>query len=169
MPNKYTFALSSARNLLLEEMSGEYVDPFAGMNSPAHITNDINADCPTTFHRDATEFLESLQTNAFDGALFDPPYSAFQVVKSYGLRSDGEPRLEQLHSRCKDDLSRLVRPGGKVICFGWNSSGMGEKRGFLLQRVLLICHGGAHNDTIVTVETKIQSSFDFGVDFEVRK
>jgi hypothetical protein len=45
------------------------------------------------------------------------------------------------------------------MCFGWNSSGIGIKRGFELIEVLLVCHGGSHNDTIVTVERKIKGLF----------
>ena len=40
------------------------------------------------------------------------------------------------------------------MCFGWNSSGVGIKRGMKLIEVLLVPHGGSHNDTIVTVERK---------------
>ena len=33
---------------------------------------------------------------------------------------------------------------------------LAKSRGFRMDRVLLVPHGGARNDTIVTVETKIQ-------------
>ena len=59
----------------------------------------------------------------------------------------------------KDILSRKVRLDGKAICFGWNSMGFGIQRGFKMERILLVPHGGPHNDTIVTVERKIQSQF----------
>ncbi len=36
-----------------------------------------------------------------------------------------------------------------------NSMGMGKNRGFEIQRILLVPHGGNHNDTIVTVEKKL--------------
>ena len=54
-----------------------------------------------------------------------------------------------------DEIQRIVKPNGKVFCFGWNSSGVGKTRGFELYRILLVPHGGSHNDTIVTVESKI--------------
>ena len=44
---------------------------------------------------------------------------------------------------------------GKVVSFGWNSGGIGMKYGFKIDRILLVPHGGSHNDTIVTVETKL--------------
>lgn len=43
-----------------------------------------------------------------------------------------------------------------VISFGWNTNGMEINRGFKIEEILLVAHGGAHNDTICTVERKIQ-------------
>ena len=51
-------------------------------------------------------------------------------------------------------ISRIVKIGGKVITFGWNSGGIGYKYGFEIERILLVPHGGWHNDTICTVEVK---------------
>lgn len=50
--------------------------------------------------------------------------------------------------------SRIVKKGGKVISFGWNSGGIGDSYGFCKTKILLVAHGGWHNDTIVTVEIK---------------
>jgi hypothetical protein len=55
-----------------------------------------------------------------------------------------------------------MTPGGYAICCGWNSIGIGKKRGFKLIEVLLVCHGRLHNDTIVTVEQKVQTHLRFG-------
>ena len=40
------------------------------------------------------------------------------------------------------------------MSFGWNSGGIGKKYGFKLNRILLVAHGGQHNDTICTVDIK---------------
>ena len=48
--------------------------------------------------------------------------------------------------------------GGIVISCGWNTQGMGKQNGFEIIEILLVCHGGAHNDTIVTVERKTQGN-----------
>jgi len=42
-----------------------------------------------------------------------------------------------------------------VLSFGWNSVGMGITRGYEIVEILLVCHGGAHNDTICIAEKKI--------------
>lgn len=45
MPNKWTFAIKPIDRLLREEMGkGVWVDPFAGVKSPATITNDLNPE-----------------------------------------------------------------------------------------------------------------------------
>ncbi len=57
MPNKWTFTIKPIKELLKEEVSGEYADPFCGLNSPARITNDINPDVLADYHMDALDFL----------------------------------------------------------------------------------------------------------------
>ena len=37
----------------------------------------------------------------------------------------------------------------------WNSGGIGKKYGFDIQEILMVAHGGWHNDTIVVVDKKI--------------
>lgn len=91
--------------------------------------------------------------------LFDPPYSPRQIAESYkrvglaiGMR---ETQNARLYKEVKDHLDRLLKPNGIAICCGWNSAGFGKKRGYKLLEILLIAHGSAHNDTIVTVERKL--------------
>jgi hypothetical protein len=164
MPNKWTFTIKPIAALLKEEVGsgmfveGLWVDPFAGENSPAQITNDLNQDRPTTHHMDALDFLRSLGDNSADGALFDPPYSPRQVKEMYegiGIATVADHTRMDFWSKCKDEIRRIVKPNGKVICFGWNTMGMGKSRGFVMQRILLVPHGGNKNDTLVTVETKL--------------
>ena len=42
----------------------------------------------------------------------------------------------------------------KPIRCGWNSGGIRKKYGFEIVEILMVAHGGWHNDTIVTVEVK---------------
>jgi hypothetical protein len=58
----------------------------------------------------------------------------------------------------KATLANLILEGGIVISCGWNSSGMGLQNGFQIREILLVCHGGGHNDTIVTVEQKVRQA-----------
>lgn len=159
MPNKWTFTIKPIKELLDEEVTdGLWCDPFAGMNSPAQVTNDLRPEMPTTHHMDALEFLKSLETGKYDGVLFDPPYSITQAKQCYeGVGMDlleVKPTSMKYWGDCKTELVRVLKLGGKAICFGWTSMGVGINRGFEMQRILLVPHGGSKNDTIVTVEIK---------------
>lgn len=55
----------------------------------------------------------------------------------------------------KEEISRIMKKDGIAITCSWNSGGMGKKYGFEIIEILLVPHGGWHNDTIVTVCKKI--------------
>lgn len=155
-PNRWTFTIPPIAALIAEEgVNGEWVDPFAGMHSPAGMTNDINAEMPTMHHGDALEFLRGQPSAHFVGAIYDPPYSLRQAAEVYAGYGKVAHWVEYFGD-CRDEVARIVEPGGRAICCGWTSTGLGRQRGFRMDRVLLVPHGGARNDTIVTVETKIQ-------------
>ena len=42
------------------------------------------------------------------------------------------------------------------MCFGWNTNGVGMKRGFDMEEVLVVAHGGSKNDTLCTLERKVK-------------
>ena len=155
MPNRYTFKMKAIASLLAEEMAGKWADPFCGQFSPAQIRNDADESNNAEHHMDGLDFLKSLAAESVDGVLFDPPYSTEQALRKYKPKQNGTAGRAEYWARCKDEIQRVVRKGGKAICFGWDSTGVGWTRGFELQRVLLLCHGACHNDTIVTVELSI--------------
>ena len=163
MPNKNTFTIKPIKELINEEMnSGEvWIDPFSNENSPATITNDLNPNIiNVNYHLDADQFINIFATESVDGILFDPPFSPRQIKECYemvGMPHDKIWTNSTFFSTKKDNAARVIRVGGKAICFGWNSNGLGKNRGFELERILLVAHGGAHNDTIVTVERKISA------------
>jgi hypothetical protein len=157
MPSRHTFTIKPVAAIIKKYSKGiGWVDPFSGWNSPAIQTNDLNPDAPTTSHTDAQTFIEKF--DCIDGMLFDPPYSPRQISECYkgmGLKVGmKETQNATLYARVKNAAMPRIVAGGIVICCGWNSGGMGEKRGFELLEIMLVAHGGAHNDTIVTVERK---------------
>lgn len=154
MPNKYTFKMKGVSSLLSEEMAGAWADPFCGIHSPATLRNDADESREADHHMDGLDFLKSLGDSSVDGVLFDPPYSVEQALRIYKPKHNGTAGRAEYWARCKDEIARIVKPGGKAICFGWDSTGIGKTRGFQIGRVLLMCHGACHNDTIITVETK---------------
>lgn len=158
MPSKHTFQIKPIAELLQKYVgNGDgWIDPFAGENSPAEITNDMNPNKPAKFHLHAKEFASQL-TGTYIGCLFAPPYSLRQVKECYDeigvkLFADDSQRFPQ---NVKELIAPKIINEGIVITFGWNSQGFGRKLGFEMLEVLLVPHGRSHNDTIVVVERKI--------------
>jgi hypothetical protein len=139
------------------------IDPFANKSKIASITNDLNPDYKTTFNMDAVDFLKTFADNSVDFVLYDPPYSLRQVSECYkgvGIAVTTETTQSSWRTKHIDEVSRILKPSGLVLCFGWNSNGIGKVRGFEMVEILLVAHGGSHNDTICTVERKKKTLFD---------
>lgn len=165
MPNKNTFDILPIKALLKEEVDrlDYWIDPFANTNKIATVTNDLNPEYDTDYHMDALDFLKLFDDMSVDGVLYDPPYSPRQVSECYnnvGYNVTWDTTKASFWGNHKREISRIVKLGGKVITFGWNSGGIGYKYGFEIQRILLVPHGGWHNDTICTVEVKTHSPDD---------
>ena len=162
MPNKNTFDIKPIKKLIIEEKKitlGTWIDPYANKNRFADITNDLNPEFDTTYHMDALEFLKMFEDESIDGVLWDPPYSPRQCSESYknfGIEVSNKTTQASFWSNQKVEIGRIVKKGGKVITFGWNSGGVGKKYGFRIRRILLVPHGGWHNDTICVVEEKVE-------------
>jgi len=164
MGNANTFSLPPVAELLDRWLVGRdtIVDPFARNSKRGTITNDLNPDTSAEYHMLAEDFVETIKINA-DAVLFDPPYSPTQIKRCYqniGLEVKVEDtQNSRLYKRVKDGLDKILKPEGIAICFGWNSMGFGLTRGYELLEILLVPHGAAHNDTIVTVERKIKQDW----------
>lgn len=158
MPNKNTFEVKPIHDLIVEEMTeGTWIDPFANRNKLATITNDLSEEFDTDYHLDALDFMKMFDDASVDGVLYDPPYSPRQVSECYnnvGFNVTWDTTKASFWGNHKREISRIVKVGGKVITFGWNSGGIGYKYGFEITRILMVPHGGWHNDTICTVEVK---------------
>lgn len=158
MPNGRTFEMKHAKEIIVRYLNGLSVDPFANKSKLASVNNDIDISCNPDTCMSANDFLKTFQEGSVDVVLFDPPYSPRQVsecYKSLGLSVNKETTQSSFWSKIKDTAAVIIRPGGLVISFGWNSNGLGKKRGFEVVEIKLIHHGAAHNDTIVTVEKKM--------------
>lgn len=163
MPSPATFSIPPIRSLLGRCIgpNDPVIDPFAADTkwNENTVTNDQNPATSAQYHLDALEFVQAMRRKGltFLAALLDGPYSPRQVLEDfngYGRSVTQEDTRSSAWRRIKDAVDTVVQPGGLVICFGWNSGGMGVKRGYVLREVLLVVHGGNHNDTIVTVWQK---------------
>lgn len=158
MPNKNTFDIKPVRDLIRKYSFGCIVDPFANKNKIATVTNDLDTRFDTDYHLDALDFLKMFDDASVDTVLYDPPYSPRQVSECYTrleMSVNMQTTQASYWSNHKKEISRIVKPNGIVIACGWNSGGIGKKYGFEMVEILLVPHGGHHNDTIVTVERKV--------------
>lgn len=161
MPSPNTFSIKPVASLLGRYIkdSDTVIDPFARTSRWGTITNDLDPTQPTDYHLEASEFCQILRDGVTaDVVLFDPPYSPRQISEVYasiGRRATGsDTQNARLYKNVRDGLDNLLKPGGIAISCGWNSSGFGKTRHYEMLEILLVAHGGAHNDTIVVVECK---------------
>lgn len=165
MPNHNTFSIKPINDLISRYITpgGYWVDPFARnspFNSVCCATNDLSQEFHTTHHMESLEFLDSFSIWSMDGVLFDPPYSPRQISECYkhvGRSVHMADTQSSFYGDRKQAVGRIVKPGGIVISCGWNSGGMGKKNGFEIVEILMVAHGGAHNDTIVVVDRKVET------------
>lgn len=164
MPHKYTFLIPPLRGIIdhYRQLGQIWLDPFAGYHSPVQPScqNDLNPDTPAVYHEEAYAFLERMlaREGTVDGVIFDPPYSLTQVSRSYqdmGLAFKGGENPTGGFPKVRNLISAIVRTGGYVISYGWNTVGMGKKRGFAPVEYLICSHGGNRNDTLVVVERRL--------------
>jgi len=160
MPNKNTFSIKPIKELIVRYTKDKtlIIDPFANKSKIANITNDIDPQYDTDYHMDALDFLKMFNDKSVDMVLYDPPYSPRQVAECYkklGKTVNMQTTQASYWGNQKKEISRIVKKDGIVITCGWNSGGIGKKNGFEIIEILLVPHGGWHNDTIVTVEQKI--------------
>ena len=170
MPNKDTFSIKPINKLISRLVSElrvkkmlcggvKIIDPFCNGDKSgfSDLTNDLDPEIEADYHLDALDFLKTIDTNSVDCVLFDPPYSPRQVSECY-KKMDMTVNMQTTQSsfwgNMKKEISRIVKDGGIVISCGWNSGGIGKTNGFEITEILLVAHGGWHNDTIVTVESR---------------
>ena len=146
-----------------DEENPFWIDPFAGdcCITPGPFfwreTNDLNPKHDAVFCEPAIEYLRNNDTASVDGVFFDPPYSPRQIKECYegiGREVTQQDTQSKFWGDCKKEIARVVRPGGHVFSFGWNSGGIGLGLGFEIKSILLVAHGGWHNDTICVLQQK---------------
>lgn len=161
MPDKHTFRMAPFARMLIEEFDplAVSVDPFSGASSPAAYTNDINPERPTGHHLDAIEFLRLFPAAFADVVILDWPYSNNQYRECY-LEANMPVNVAVFNAHyqatIKDEIARITKIGGKCLSFGWTTVGIGLTRGFQKTRILNVEHGRMHNNTLATVEVKVQ-------------
>jgi hypothetical protein len=165
MPNKHTFLIPPILRLVTKYVGDGrgWADPFSGVSKLAEYRNDLDPENINAHHHlEAEEFMRTIPPNNLCGVLFDPPYSVTQVSRAYkeigtdkfkcGL-TGSFPMVRRL-------IAQKVKLGGYVISCGWNTVGIGITQGFSPAELLVVCHGGGRNDTLVLVERKEQGTLE---------
>ena len=162
MPNKNTFSILPIKKLIKRYIAGKKtpIDPFCNNSifKDICVTNDLDPEVKADYNMDALDFFGLFASGYSDLILYDPPYSARQVSEVYKKMSmsvNMETTQASYWSNQKKEIARIMKKDGIVISFGWNSGGIGKVLGFEIIEILLVPHGGHHNDTIVTVERKV--------------
>ncbi len=135
------------------------VDPFARNKRWATHTNDLNPETSAENHLHALEFLTMLKEKDVlaDLVIFDPPYSPHQTKTCYngfGISMKYEDDARHGWHKTRQAIADIQAEGGICLSFGWNTVGIGKKKGYEIMEILLVCHGIGHNDTICLAERK---------------
>jgi hypothetical protein len=160
MPSKNTFSIPPINEMVKRVIYGKSIDPFANKSRFASITNDLDPDMQADYCLDALEFLQMFEDESIDVVLYDPPYSSRQVAECYkamDMAVNMETTQASFWTKLKVEIARITKFNGLVLSCGWQSGGIGKTLGFEIEEILLVPHGGAHNDTIVVLERKILS------------
>lgn len=137
------------------------IDPFARNSTLCTYTNDLNPDTKAQYHMDSVDFLDMQLENFIkaDLGILDPPYSVHQMKQCYDSIGKKTSMIDAqgvgIYTHTRTAMDKIIQLGGIVLSFGWSSVGMGLNRYYEILEILLVCHGGMHNDTICMAERKI--------------
>tara|TARA_Y100000310_G_C20103995_1_gene544073 strand:+ start:24 stop:521 length:498 start_codon:yes stop_codon:yes gene_type:complete len=138
VPNKQTFTVPKIKKFLKSKKHGMVLDLFS-----------------YPFDKDVLEKLKVVKSESIDVLLFDPPYNEQMYKEHY--ENKGSSIYNSVYAKkLKYEVSRVVKPGGIIIKFGWNSTRINSN--FEITEIYLISHGGynlASHDTICRVQKKV--------------
>jgi len=157
---RWTFQTQAVRNTLLPYLEGRVLNPFAGKTRLDEykrgievVRNDLNPKRDADYHIDAAEIGEVFEDESFDVAVLDPPFDQTQSDEHYdGLhaRDMGEVRKE---------VAPLVKPGGRIVEFGWNLWGAADYFDHWVREEKLLFRRGipGRQPVLMTVDMKSQT------------
>jgi len=155
-PTKWTFEPDSVRRFVESQLEGRVLNLFAGETKLRHsgeiVRNDLDEKREADVHIDATQCRKHFEDCSFNTVVLDPPYNVRKAREKY------EGEYMGAFKRVKNQVQHLVEPGGRVITFGYDSTGMSKSRGYEKEHISLLNHKGDHNDTICTIERRVNRS-----------
>ena len=175
MPNSDTLSIPPIAEFVDRWIAPVCVDPFARNCKLGCITNDLNPETEAEYHMDVYDFAVMLREKGIRprSIIFDPPYSARQSADCYQAVGVDPNTLEAVKQRKgnsgtrtawtleRNALSIIQEVGDVCLSFGWESNGMGKKRGYDIEEILMVAHGAGRHDTICVAERKVWHLPDF--------
>ena len=158
-PNRWTFQSRTIREWIEQRLRGRVLNACAGKTRLAHdheiVRNDIDEQRDVDLHLDVCEIADELETESFDTIIYDPPFSQYQTSRSYDGQDVGDAAL------AKRQFDLLLRPGGRVIQFGFTTTCMpveiereGETAQYRREAVAIFNTLGQMNDYLGTMDVK---------------
>jgi len=149
-PRKYTFEQPLLKKFVETSCKGKVLNLFAGKTrldvdeTRVDMSNEFNPD----YCMEAFDFIKFCIENQmkFDTIILDPPYSLRKSMEKYG------GKVCSTFTKIIDNIPLVLNDDGIVISCGYQSVIMGNKRGFVQEKICLVSHGGSHHDTICVVE-----------------
>jgi hypothetical protein len=146
-PDRWTFGADKIRAWVEQFLDGHVLNACAGQtvldHEPVH-RNDIDPDIDADTHHDVRALPNKLDTQ-FDVIVYDPPFTVNQASETYDEEAPGygPDVVHALHS--------LLRPGGRVVMFGYSTWGMPADRGYRREAVGLFNTLGRQHDYLGVV------------------
>ena len=162
IPNRDTFSVQPIEGFVKKYLlkSKCSIDPFARNKRWATHTNDLNPETAAEHHMDSLDFLTMLKEKGVrpDLVIFDPPYNPAQAKECYEQLGMNLParvgRAAGVWAHEKNVVKEMMADNGVFLWFGWNTCGMAEARGFVIEEIMLVAHGRGHHDTICMAERR---------------
>jgi hypothetical protein len=161
-PNRWTFAATKIRSWVEKWMEGRTLNACCGVTKLNHddkvLRNDLQrriehngtthpTDADT--HLDVRDLTDQYAPESFETIIYDPPFSEGQAKTAYNLNTNNSQ-----HSSVYAELDTLLKPGGKIVHFGFTSTVMPPEYGYTVERVSLWNLFGRQHDWFGTIVQK---------------
>lgn len=150
--HKWTFEDPTARQWVESRLRGTVVNVCAGATRLTHdgevITNDIDEDIDTDYSARVRDLPDELGHDVADTVVYDPPWSVYQSNEEYDGRMVGKDRI------MAEAIDDLVRDGGRVLGFGYQSTVMPADLGFTCREIAVFRLIGRFKDFFGVVDER---------------
>lgn len=152
-PRRYTFENKDVREWVEKNCQGRVLNLFAGKTllnvQPSPVRVDLDPEMIAEYYLDALDFIRMWRNEKkplFDTIVLDPPYSLRKSMELY------KGKKVSSFQKIKEELIYILASAGRVITFGYSSTGMGWMRGFKKKSLLIMNHTGAYHETYGTID-----------------